>query len=406
MMAISMVAVVSAAALAIDVGRLVTARGESQRAAEAAALAGAGWLLQTSGDSAGAVARAKEFGLLNTVRGNSVVILDEDVDVILDSAKVRVRVHNSSARNTAIPTFFARVFGVQTVDIRTKAAAWAAPAAGVTPTGQIEDCLLPIGLLSYYDTDGSGDLTPGEDYQIPFDNDEHVGLLLKLSYSGSTPSGPPACQGEGGEGTVDEVYNANPDVDYCNGPDDSWSCWWQEDPLEGGGATDLGAAILGNSCATITGSTVYQASAGGEKQSLIQSDDLEGGPGSFRDVIEADIAANGDLEWCGTAADGCVKGVGCAGECVTGGPRMRVAPIISPDGVSGTGANNTFTVTGYTGVFIERVACRYDQGLWGGPEGQWEVYVRLFEAGVDGPGPGGLDPPDEDSLIRFLQLIE
>ena len=45
-----MVAVLSAAAIAIDVGLLYTARGESRRAAEAAALAGAGWLITAPGD--------------------------------------------------------------------------------------------------------------------------------------------------------------------------------------------------------------------------------------------------------------------------------------------------------------------------------------------------------------------
>jgi hypothetical protein len=392
-----MLAVLSAAGLAIDIGMLVTARTESQRAADAAALAGAGWLLNQPDDSAGAVARAKEYGHLNTVRGDSVIVLDGDVDVILDSSKVRVRINNVRGRGTAIETFFARVFGIRDVDVRTLAAAWAAPAAGVTPTGAIEDCLLPIGLLGYYDTDGSGDLTGG-DYQIPFSNNEHHGILLKLSYSGSTPAGPPQCQGEPAD-----VFNANPDVDYCNGPDDSWSCWWRADEHEGGGSTDLGQAILGNTCFSITDDVVYQASAGGEKQSLIQSDYESGGPGSFRDLIEKDP----NLYWCGEGASGCAKrDMNCGGVCETESARLRKAPVISPDNVSGTGANNTFTIVNYTGVFIERVACRYDQGQWGGPEGQWEVYIRLFEAGVVGPGPDDLDPPGDESLIRYLQLIE
>jgi len=76
LLAISMTAVVSAAAIAIDIGLLVTARTESQRAAEAGALAGAGWLLQNPTDSAGAVAMAIDFSGRNTVRGDSVVVLD------------------------------------------------------------------------------------------------------------------------------------------------------------------------------------------------------------------------------------------------------------------------------------------------------------------------------------------
>ena len=85
---------------------------------------------------------------------------------------------------------------------------------------------------------------------------------------------------------------------------------------------------------------------------------------------------------------------------------MRVAPIIDTATIDGEGANNTFVISGFTGVFIERVSCRYDLGLWGGAEGQWQVYIRLFTASVSGDGGGGTEPPDEDSLVRFLQLIE
>ena len=405
----SMLAVVSAAAIAIDIGLLVTARCESQRAADAAALAGASALLVDPDDAAGAVARAKDYAARNTIRGQPCSVLDEDVHVILDSAKVRVFVHNVRSRGNAIGTFFARVFGVSSVDVRTMATAWAAPATGVEPTGEVEDCVLPIGLLDYYDANGDGTFTTGEP-ELGFSQDDHHGKLIKLSYSGSAPAGPPACQGE-----PTEVYNADPDVDYCNGYEDSWSCWWAEE-ADGGGADDLGQAILGNNCASVSiGDTILQADAGGEKTSLIQSDDAEDGPGSFRDVIEMDLAANGgvDLVWCdsgnGGPAFGCAQRGSCSvnsDACVTDGGRMRVAPIIDTSTVDGEGANNTFVISGFTGVFIERVACRYDLGLWGGAEGQWEVYIRLFTASVSGEGGGGTEPPDQDSLVRFLQLIE
>ncbi|MGH2394838.1 MAG: pilus assembly protein TadG-related protein, partial [Candidatus Limnocylindria bacterium] len=42
---LAMAALLSIVALAVDVGMLYTARGEAQRAADAAALAGAGWLI-------------------------------------------------------------------------------------------------------------------------------------------------------------------------------------------------------------------------------------------------------------------------------------------------------------------------------------------------------------------------
>lgn len=412
LLVVSMVALASAAALAIDVGLLVTARSESQRAADASALAGASALLDDPDDSVGAVARAIDYASRNTIRGDPATVLDEDVIVMLDESKVRVYVENSSARSNPIGTFFARIFGVGAVDVRTMATAEAAPATGVEPSGAIEDCLLPIGLLDYYDADGDGTYTPGSDPALGFGQGDHHGKLLKLSYSGSTPAGPPQCQGE----PTPPVFNANPDVDYCNGYEDSWSCWWRENEHDGGGSTDLGQAILGNNCATVgMGDQIWQASAGGEKQSLIQSDYESGGPGSFRDLIEMDLADNNqeDLVWCDSGnngpAFGCAQRGGCttnADACVTSGHRMRVAPIIDTSNISGSGANNTFNVAGFTGVFIERVACRYDQGLWGGPEGQWEVYVRLYTANVGDSGDDDDPPGDDDSLIRYLRLIE
>ena len=245
LVAISMIAVVSAAAIAIDIGLLVTARGESQRAAEASALAGAGWLLQEPGDAAGAVARAKEFGLLNTVRGNSVVVLDEDIDVILDSAKVRVRVHNISARSTAIPTFFARVFGVPTVDIRTKAAAWAAPVTGIDETRADTKCLLPIALPDQWnDADGDGEYDIGENYSSDGTSygQYSEGDLIAVKVSGAqNTGGPKECREE----------SAEVDNDLCRELADSenWRCWWKEDEGSGGGAVyfttgDSDAAVV------------------------------------------------------------------------------------------------------------------------------------------------------------------
>ena len=232
---------------------------------------------------------------------------------------------------------------------------------------------------------------------------------MKLSFSGATGQGPPYCRDEPAE-----VFNANPNVDYCNGFEDSWSCWWRDAPPSqggGGGTGPLGDAIMGRTCPGLDLSqTVYQASAGGEKQSLIQSDGEY--PGSFRELIESDPG----LQWCSFGASGADPAFGCvqrgscvrnADACETDSPRIRKAPIIDTGNISGNGANNTFTIDGLTGVFIERVACNYSAGDFGGPAGNWNVYVRLMTAGASGTGgndEGGT--PDEGSLVRFLQLVE
>lgn len=260
-------------------------------------------------------------------------------------------------------------------------------------TFRIEDgvlpCFLPTGILDYYDTNGDGQYTTGEP-RFGFDASDH-GKLLKLDFGGSSDQGPPACQNEPvwDETTQTGVWNANPDVDYCNSEKESWSCWYQTESSSnggGGGAGVLGDQILGNSCNELTvGQTLWQASASGEKQSLVSSDYNAGGPGSFADLINLDLEQSGgvDLVWCpvgegGDNSIGCPMRGNCSGSCVTESPRLRASPILDPETASGDGANNTFNISGFTGVFIEKVACNFTYPNLGGPAGNWNVYVRLM----------------------------
>ena len=421
LVAVSMVALLGFAALAVDVGNLLTIRAESQRTADASALAGAGHLLIDADDSLGAVNAAMTFAARNSVNGAAVSLDSGDVDVDLDSMIVTTRVYNTTTRGNAPATFFARVLGINSVDVVTYARAWAAPANGIEAGGTIEDCVLPVGLLDYYDTDGNGEYTDGEP-KFGFDESDH-GKLLKLTVSGSNPSGPKECQIEQqwDSETQTGVWNANPNVDYCNSEEQSWSCWYQTESASsggGGGATDLGSQILGNTCNELyTGQTLWQASAGGEKQSLVSSDYTAGGPGSFADLIRMDLAQSGnvDLEWCprgegGNGLVGCPMRVGsnCTGSCVTESPRLRASPILDPDTAGGeSGANNTFEISGFAGLFIEKVACNASYPNFGGPggAGNWNVYVRIMTAQTQG-NQSGSTPPDENSLIRELKLIK
>jgi len=403
MVAISMVAVVSAAALAIDVGRLVTARGESQRAGEAAALAGAGWLIAAPVDEVGARERAKEYALLNTVRGDPVVLLDEDIDVILDSAKVRVRVHNSSTRNTAIPTFFARVFGVRTVDIRTLAAAWAGPADELPLTSV--DCPLPVAILDrWIDSNGNGQYDAGEYYDREGSGytDGDVGKVIVAKVSGSeNKGGPKQCR----------VPSQYVDIDACKDEplSTNWRCWYREElPANGGGG---GVDVLGpriypaESCGPglAVGDPVYAASGSGNKQSLVGTvhPDFGGtGPGSFRDLIESDP----DIYWDEPAR--CPKRPGSTA-CVENSPRIRSVPLLKPDGVHGTGSAVSSTIADFTGVFVDLVACNWGLPQFDGPKGNWNVYLRLMRAGAGAGGGGGSGGPAPGATtFKKLQLIE
>ncbi|MGB5301750.1 MAG: pilus assembly protein TadG-related protein [Gemmatimonadota bacterium] len=438
LMMVSMVAVVSAAALAIDVGLLVTARGESQRAAEAAALAGAGWLLDQPADEAGARARAKEFGLLNTVRGSGVVVLDEDIDVILDSSKVRVRVNNVRARGTAIPTFFARVFGVRNVNVRTLAAAWAAPVTGVDETRADTKCLLPIALPDQWvDADGDGRYDLGENYSPDGTSygSHDVGDLIAVKVSGSqNTGGPKPCRTE--SESVD-----NPDLCRELADSDNWRCWWKEDQGSGGGADLLGSRLYpAENCGAELGlgSTVWTSDAGGNKQSLVNTthedfggacetkcyDGLDGLPGtaddycetqcpngSFGDLIRADSALLGvKLEWDTDLNCPVDAWAGGTTACYEGESfRLREVPLVAPDRVTGTGGGINTIVTDFAGVFVEKVACNYELPMFEKSGGNQNVYIRIVNQNLPGGQTGGGTDPGPGAggtTLKKLQLIE
>lgn len=128
------------AALAVDLGAWYVARSDAQRAAEAGAHAGASIFMASPGDEPGARAEAEQFAELNTVQWVTPDVLsDQDIDVIVDSAKVRVRVQRSAERGNPLGTMFAKAMGINTVDIGAVAAAQVWP-------GISTDCILPFAV--------------------------------------------------------------------------------------------------------------------------------------------------------------------------------------------------------------------------------------------------------------------
>lgn len=153
-----MVVILGMAALAIDLGYLYIARNEAQRAADAAALAGAGALV-SSGYTSGlvsqataatlATAQATAAGDLNTVGGSAVQIQSSDVTVDFTYSgdpRVTVTVQRSAARGNALPTFFAAIFGINSEGVSAQATAEAYnPSPGGPPvaTTCVKPWLIP-----------------------------------------------------------------------------------------------------------------------------------------------------------------------------------------------------------------------------------------------------------------------
>jgi hypothetical protein len=120
------VAIVGAASLAIDLGILYVARSQAQRAADAAALAGAASFISSgcttavggcvAGGAQEALARqqAQNVGGENDVAGEPASIQDSDVSFSYPNPmepQITVTVQRTVARGNAIPLLFAKLFG-------------------------------------------------------------------------------------------------------------------------------------------------------------------------------------------------------------------------------------------------------------------------------------------------------
>ena len=171
LVAVALMALLAMCALAIDLGMAFTARSEAQRVADAAALAGGSAYLDftLANVTQPATDRAFEYALRNTVRNVAVDSSEVTVQVIPDSMKIRVWV----ARQ-ALPTWFARILGVDAVDVGAMAAAQAFQAGEAR-------CLKPFALPDLWhdvvdDDDPQNRMwDPGEEWQFePLDGDYYL----------------------------------------------------------------------------------------------------------------------------------------------------------------------------------------------------------------------------------------
>jgi len=154
MVAFALVALLGFAALAIDLAFLYVARSEAQRAADAAALAGAKEFV-VSGFTTGVVSQATAqtlatgaaigAGSQNNVGGSPAVILPTDVTFdfsIANDPRISVTVARDAAHGGPLPTFFAKVLGVLSANVSAKATAEAYnPGISGPPVGPA--CLKP-----------------------------------------------------------------------------------------------------------------------------------------------------------------------------------------------------------------------------------------------------------------------
>jgi Flp pilus assembly protein TadG len=179
----SMMGFFAVAALAVDLGMLMTARSQAQNAADAGALAGATALVFNSNDdrSAGgpAVQSAVTTALANTVIAEPVSVGPADVSFPLGTGgvanRVRVSVYRNTTRTNPLQTLIGPIFGNPTANIGATATAEAAPANAMTcvkpftiPDRWIENSNPPWTPNSTFDRyDNKGNLVPNADVYVP-----------------------------------------------------------------------------------------------------------------------------------------------------------------------------------------------------------------------------------------------
>jgi Flp pilus assembly protein TadG len=134
LVAICLVALLSATALAVDMGLLFNARGEAQRAADAAALAGASTWMEPTPSTDSASARAQSYAGRNQILGQSIHPAEVAVTIDAPNKAVTVRITRSP-----LPLFFARVFGRRSASVQAQAT------ARVHDSGTAA-CIKPFGL--------------------------------------------------------------------------------------------------------------------------------------------------------------------------------------------------------------------------------------------------------------------
>jgi hypothetical protein len=168
---VSLVVLIGAAALAIDIGYLCTARNELQNVADAAALAGARYLgaqysiLAPSAMGTRVFTKNEVYSVANTVAeenkaGNQAITIDtNDVEIGLwDVSKsgediwfptltgpdaVRVIARRDGAANNPLNTFLARIFGINTMNVASNKAVAALSGPSFVEEGELKT---PFGL--------------------------------------------------------------------------------------------------------------------------------------------------------------------------------------------------------------------------------------------------------------------
>jgi len=360
-----MIAVTSVCALAIDVGLLYTARTEAQRVADSAALAGAGALIASPNNRELATLNAVTIGGLNTIGGQYANVLDTDVTVDLTLRQVTVNALRTAERGNPMGTFFARMFGVTTVDVGATATAEASNAGGIT-------CLLPLALPDRW-TEGPGSPNDPDDFEpdagdvyIPWAVPDSDPVRINDGYTGYSEI-------DIGEQFTMKSNTAN------GGLNPSWYYPWR--PPGQSGADDYRTNVSGCVDPSISFSVGQHVET---EPGNMSGPTMQG----FKDLIDQDPNAvwNDGMD---CVVDSGYQSSADASQC-RDSPRIRPIPMFDPTEEIDAGSK-PFTFTNFAGVFVEDI-----QGN--------DVVARWI--GYTGVDPTAYGSTTAGPLFKVLRLVK
>lgn len=358
--ALALTALLSVVALAVDVGMLLTAKTEAQRTADAAAMAGAGTLIFSPGDDAPARTEADKFGEMNAVQGVADIDPADDVDVDLADLTVTVRAHRDQVRGGPVATWFARVFGVDEVNVGADATARIVPAGAAR-------CVKPFSIYDRFDSNDGNDT---------FDEGVDVYDANLTGYGSSWRN--PGEPGDDGLGYIDDFGrpivvkgNAKQGDPCCPGTGPSWYYPWV---IPGG----------------IGGKWYRENIAVCNPEIISVGEEYDTEPGNMHGPtvkgVEALIALDPGARW-DTATN---QVVDSDFDPWVGSPRIGIVPTFDP-GHSFRPGRKPLVFTNFIAVFFESVS---------GKGNDQRVHGRiLFATGIGGGSPTAPG-------AKFVQLIE
>ena len=412
--AVTLLGMLSVMALAIDLGMLYKTRGEAQRAADAAALAGASSFIDfdrtdpVADDTANA--RALDYAQRNYMTGGVIVPSEVTVQVITDSAKVRVWV-----RRAAVQTWFARIFGVATVPIGAHAAAEASDAG-------VAKCVKPFAIPDYWedipddnivvnrwmDNDGQqgGGQDPNdEEWEFePDEGDRYERFEDEAPNTTQTGLGSDwrnnlvwgGKQYWRDQGRQMVIKHSDPQAAPAPGNFYPWTL-----PGANPGAQGYREAIWGCTPAELSLNEEYDPAVcdgnGGEPSPECDINKPGNMIGPTKQGLDSLFSLDPDAEWVETDDTRCIGGTcydeghvanSAWGDNWMASPRVAIVPMINPNYV-GNGRNQ-MQFNNLALIFIEEFSNRHKA-----------VVARYI-----GPAPGTEEGPVEGSLTKFLRLVE